>query len=115
MRRLFVTGSILCALLGSATALAQSDLRAPRIMYWYGKVNQHFDPYSGVWQTDPDGRSGADLDMLAYCRRWYPATIAVRPFAEETITTWREAGNIGEHTATQLSHECVQPIVPRVM
>lgn len=80
----------------------------PRIMYWYGKVNQHFDLATQSWQTDPDGSSGADLDMLAYCRRWYPATRAVVPFAQETISTWRAAGNVGAYTSTQQSYQCVQ-------
>ena len=103
----------------SATALAQQPnpcaygphrpapaLETPRIMYWYGKVNQHVDA-SGVWQTDPDGVSGADIDMLTYCRRWYPETRAVVPYRRETITTWRERGNVNAHEAEQLSYWCV--------
>ncbi len=76
---------------------------------WWGKVNQHFDPAVGTWQTDPDGRSGANLDPLQYCRVWFPDTIAIRPFGEETISTWRQVGNAGAFTATKPSKECVQP------
>ena len=38
----------------------------PRINYWWGKVNQHMDIKSGMWMTDPDGVSGANIDMLTY-------------------------------------------------
>jgi hypothetical protein len=27
----------------------------PTIAMWYGKVNQHFNPATGKWSTDPDG------------------------------------------------------------
>jgi hypothetical protein len=118
MRSFWFASALVCALALSFSARAQprsEEMYAPRVMYWWGKVNQHFDAASGQWQTDPDGRSGADLDMLQYCRRWYPATVTVRPFTEETIHTWRAAGNTGAYTSTQRSHECVQPFVPRVM
>jgi hypothetical protein len=89
-------------------AQAQKDEPVARIMYWWGKVNQHVDLATGAWETDPDGVSGADLDMLAYCQRWYPGTRAVEPYARETIATWRERGNVGAHRAEQTSYRCVQ-------
>lgn len=98
----------------TATAQGPSSLYAPRIMYWSGKVNQHFDTVRDVWATDPDGSSGANIDMLQYCRRWYPGTISVRPFERETIHTWRAAGNTGAYSSTRVSQECVQGIVPRI-
>ena len=85
-----------------------SQEESPRIMYWYGKVNQHLDLPTRTWQTDPDGASGADLPMLDYCQKWYPATVEVRESRRVTIRTWREAGNINAHTATMMSFECVQ-------
>ncbi len=45
------------------TEKPSTDL-TPRINYWWGKVNQHMDIKTGLWQTDPDGVSGANLDML---------------------------------------------------
>lgn len=80
----------------------------PRIMYWWGKVNQHVDLERLTWETDPDGVSGADLDPLAYCRTWYPDTVDVRPYEPATIRTWRERGNVNRHTARRMSLECVQ-------
>ena len=81
----------------------------PRVSIWWGKVNQHFDVEQGSWQTDPDGRSGANIPLLSYCRRWYPETRSVRRFTRETIRTWRAAGNRGRYRSTRWSYECVQP------
>ncbi len=80
----------------------------PRIMYWYGKVNQHIDLATGLWATDPDGTSGANIDQLTYCKKWYPNTASIRFYANETINTWKSAGNIGNYTSTKPSYECVQ-------
>lgn len=79
-----------------------------RIMYWWGKVNQHVDLSTGQWVTDPDGVSGADIDMLAYCQKWYPRTTAVVEDTLVTIETWRERGNVNAHTATRQSFRCVE-------
>jgi Amyloid A4 N-terminal heparin-binding len=82
----------------------------PRVMFWPGKVAQHWDTNTQRWETDPDGVTGAardDAERLAHCRKWYPATRFVRPYAMETISTWRERGNVNAHTATMQSYECV--------
>ncbi len=79
----------------------------PRIAYWWGKVNQHVDA-QGNWLTDPDGVSGADLDKLTYCKKWYPRTTSIREYRMETITGWRERGNIGgPYTLAVMTTECV--------
>ncbi len=80
----------------------------PRIMYWSGKVNQHVDSKTGQWETDPDGVSGANINKLTYCKKWYPNTVEVDDYKNETINTWRAAGNIGEYPSTKMSYECVQ-------
>jgi hypothetical protein len=72
-----------------------------------GKVNQHVDARTGEWQTDPDGTYGADIDMLGYCRKWYPATAGVEEYRYETILDWKAAGNTGSYVGTHLSHRCV--------
>ncbi len=78
---------------GQAHANNGSDT-TPRIAYWWGKVNQHVDS-QGNWLTDPDGTSGANLDKLTYCKKWYPNTTSVSDYANEMINGWREAGNTG--------------------
>lgn len=87
-----------------------SNDNTPRIMYWYGKVNQHFDLASSSWATDPDGVSGADLNKLTYCKKWYPNTTSVQEYKEETINTWRRAKQYEQsgYTSTKMSYKCVQ-------
>lgn len=79
----------------------------PRIAYWWGKVNQHVDS-SGIWQTDPDGTSGANLDKLTYCKKWYPNTVKVESYVAETIDTWKDAGNVNNYSGTVVTDKCVQ-------
>ncbi|RKH05034.1 hypothetical protein [Corallococcus carmarthensis] len=47
-----------------------------RISYWYGKVNAHKAP-GGAWLKDNDCVSGANLDPVAYCRKFFPGTNSV--------------------------------------
>ena len=86
----------------------------PRIMYWYGKVNQHVDA-SGVCQTDPDGDSGANIDRLTYCKKWFPDTTSIEDYKPESIGTWQDAGNVQSseypssfYYTSAMSYKCVQ-------
>lgn len=80
-----------------------------RIAYWYGLVNQHLNE-NNVWVTDPDGVSGANLDKLAYCQKWYPHTIGIKDGQYETISSWRERNNIGgPYTSAVTTIECIVP------
>lgn len=76
-----------------------------RIAYWWGKVNQHVE--NGAWKTDADGTSGADLDKLAYCKKFYPATTRVEDSRYETIFDWKEQGNVNSHVGTHMTYRCV--------
>ena len=87
------------------------------ISYWSGKVNQHtevsFNPTSiDVWVTDPDGISGANIDMLTYCKKWWPNTTSVIPFQNQTLTTWQDHGNVNDYTSTRMAYQCVQGTTP---
>lgn len=82
----------------------------PRIAYWWGKVNQRVDA-QGNWLTDPDGVSGANLDKLTYCKKWYPNTTRVEPYKSEMINTWRARGNTGEYSFAVVTDRCVQGTV----
>ncbi|MGV8171546.1 MAG: hypothetical protein ACP5OA_02525 [Candidatus Woesearchaeota archaeon] len=77
----------------------------PRIAYWGGKVNQH--TVNGVWMTDQDGVSGADIDMLTYCKKWYPSSTRVEAYKLETFSGWCERYNQGNYTSTKQSYKCV--------
>lgn len=88
--------------------LSPPSANIPRIMYWPGKVNQHFDLSLSRWESDPDGYSGANIDKLEYCNKFYPGTILVREYMPETISTWRAAGNNGAYTGMVNSDLCIQ-------
>jgi hypothetical protein len=79
----------------------------PRISYWEGKVNQHVDITSSTWQTDIDGDSGAFIDKLTYCKKFYPLTKNVIDYKMETITSWHDADNLSNYTNTKMSYKCV--------
>lgn len=84
------------------------DRNVPRVMFWWGKVNQHWDLEKGVWATDADGLSGAREDKMAYCQKFYPKTVKVVEYKKETTNTWRNAYNQGQFTSVKLSYRCVQ-------
>jgi hypothetical protein len=61
---------------GRGTRGADSELG--RISYWFGKVNTHKAP-GGSWTWDTDCTSGANIDPLQYCRKYWPNTTSVTP------------------------------------
>lgn len=82
--------------------------KIPRIGYWWGKVNQHIDA-NGYWQTDLDGVSGADLDPLTYCKKFYQNIVSVKPGNVEFIKNWHDRGNVSSYDGNaQNIYECVQ-------
>lgn len=80
----------------------------PRVMFWPGKVNLHYDVRLGRWMTDPDGVSGAGVNILQYCRRFYPRTVSYRAYREEWSDAWRDRGNVGHYDSIKLSYLCLQ-------
>ncbi len=83
------------------------------ISFWYGKVNQHTNPSvidNGAWMTDPDGVSGANLDILTYCKKWYPKTTKVVPFKNQTIMNWKDRGNVSNYKSTKMAYSCVEEL-----
>ena len=90
----------------STPVITVTNDTTPRISYWYGKINQHNK--GGTWMTDPDGISGAAIDKLSYCKKWWPETISYKEYKLEKITSWRDRGNIGgPYTSTKMSYECI--------
>ncbi|MFA6999554.1 MAG: Ser-Thr-rich GPI-anchored membrane family protein [Candidatus Paceibacterota bacterium] len=83
----------------------------PRISYWSGKVNQHVDLSAQMWQTDADGVSGADIDKLTYCKKWYPKTTSVVEYKNETINAWHDKGNINDYQNTRMSYRCAETTI----
>lgn len=87
-----------------------------RVATWYGKVNQHVNIKTGKWETDPDGISGANLDLLTYCKKWYPKSTSYKEYKKEIITFY-DRGNTqvawpkDAYTIENLSYQCVQGAV----
>lgn len=74
------------------------------IAYWWGKVNQHKE--DGVWMTDPDGVSGANINKYEYCKKWYPSTVYAVYDDMEYINDFKNAGNLSSFAATVPTYEC---------
>ncbi len=68
-------------------------LLRPRIAYWSGKVNAHLDS-GGTWTKDTDCTSGAGIDPLTYCQKFYPTTTSVTSVAvsPKPALLWNTAG-----------------------
>lgn len=64
-----------------------------RISYWSGKVNTH-KPAGGSWTWDGDCVSGANIDPLTYCRKFWPQTSSVTPvnLSSKPGSLWFTAG-----------------------
>ncbi|MBP9852042.1 MAG: peptidoglycan-binding protein [Candidatus Pacebacteria bacterium] len=91
-------------------AIIVPNNKIPRVMFWWGKVNQHIDLATGTWQTDSNGLepyAGASVDKLEYCKRIYPNSIAIKAYMFETIPTWHDRGNVNNYTSTNLSYRCI--------
>lgn len=83
------------------------DPNVKKIMYWPGKINQHWDIAAQKWISDPDGVSGADISESQYCFKWYGEGAGIGGHAKETISTWREVGKTEMFTATRVSMQCM--------
>ena len=79
--------------------------RRPRISMWWGKVNQH--NVNGVWKTDSDGVSGANLDKLEYCKKFWPGTTRIQTSTPERIL-FHDRGNLNAYWSIKPVWLCVQ-------
>ncbi|RYZ42930.1 MAG: hypothetical protein EOO71_05845 [Myxococcaceae bacterium] len=72
-----------------------------RISYWYGKVNAHKAP-GGTWLKDNDCVSGANIDPVAYCRKFFPGTNSVIEVAASAkpANLWNTASCAQTHSGT---------------
>jgi hypothetical protein len=94
---------------------ATVSTNSTRIAYWWGKVNAHVDA-GGNWVKDADCTSGANLDPLTYCRKFYPATTSAIAVALSTkpALLWNTAGCGAQYTSNgQNEWTCNQP-PPRI-
>lgn len=88
-------------------SIAIDNAAIPRVMFWFGKVNQHWNLDKEVWETDADGVSGARENKLEYCQKYYPTTKKVVEYKMEKTDTWKDAGNRGNYISNKMSYRCV--------
>lgn len=91
----------------AAPVVAAADHNVPRVAFWPGKVNQHWNLETKAWETDPDGVSGSRENKLEYCQKFYPTTVKVIEYKTETANAWRDRGNLGQYLGTRMSYRCV--------
>ena len=93
------------------TFITERDMsKVPRISVWSGKVNQHYDIQNGMWKTDPDKKSGADLNKLTYCKKWYPYTTSIRDTQTMETIKFCSGGRTEtscSYSSTRTVYECV--------
>ncbi len=80
----------------------------PRMMSHWGALNMYWSVADKKWHADPTLSYGAAHDKLEFCRRVYPNTLALRPYAYEEVAWSDASGKVGE-VYDQISYECVQP------
>lgn len=100
-----------------AAAVDQSVVVAGRISYWQGKVNTHTDAVTSVWTSDSDCTSGAQINPLTYCKKFYPTTTSVTavPVSKKPPMLWNTAG-CGQQYSSDGAQEwtCNVPAPPRI-
>ena len=93
---------------GYCNRLLPTFLDRPRISYYSGMVNQHFDTDAGIWKTDPDNTSGATIDKLTYCKKWYPSTTSFSDtLNKELISFCAEGKSQCPNPSTRIVYECI--------
>ena len=97
----------------------------PNLVSFYpGLINEHVlttpgaGPYYGnVWVSDTakTGSTSAnvadDTFKLNYCKKFYPNTISVVPFGNQTLVDWKNVLG-ATSTSTRMAYQCVQGTTP---
>merc|ERR1711865_186373 len=86
------------------TATTATTATGPKISYWCGKVNLHFDVDSQMWKSDPNKSDGCDIDQLKYCKKFYPQTTSVEKLEVD------EKNRFCKHGATRCTEVSTKPV-----
>lgn len=100
-----------------APSVATNSIVAGRISYWAGKVNVHTDPVTSVWLGDSDCVSGAGIDPLMYCKKFYPKTTSVTsvPVTKKPPNIWNTEGCGQQYSSDGIQEwTCNAPGPPRI-
>ncbi len=81
------------------TAIGQPTVEKGEVLgyiaYLYGKVNK-IKKVGGEWISDSDRVSGADLDRVEYCKKWFAQSEGVREVGKEFIRGWINRNGIAD-------------------
>ena len=77
-----------------------------KISYWWGKYNLHSS--NGVWVSDTASDAGAKLEMMTYCKRWFPNTTEIKDGGVEIASVWKAVGNYSTQTSVKPVYLCVE-------
>jgi len=83
------------------------DKNIPRVMFWSGKVNQHWNLSEGAWESDINEDLNAEIDKVTYCKKFYPTTVRAEDYKLELSTTWRETGSRTYYSGERMSYRCI--------
>ena len=106
----FVSAGFFSNIWGKITGKVIVDT-TQRVSFWSGKVNQHTE--NGVWMTDDDGSSGANLgdteaERIEYCKKFYGEGITASPeYGLETIDFCSGGNYDCSYTSTKTTYECL--------
>ncbi|NTX41672.1 MULTISPECIES: hypothetical protein [unclassified Myxococcus] len=93
------------------SSLGPNDLVLGKFVRYCGKVNNHQSP-GGNWTPDPNCSSGCNIGGLPYCKKFWPASTAIRQVtvSPKQNTVWTNAGcaPIIDDWDGNDEYECVQ-------
>ncbi len=79
-----------------ASTLFSASIEVGSVATWPGKVNQH--KYPGAdWQTDSDGSSGSNVNILNYFQKFFANTTNVTQDGYIYLYHWKNASNLGDY------------------
>lgn len=96
----------------SGSTISANDIKnsgeAARVLPWLGSINSFYYTKGHTWMVDPDPLYGGSVDILAYCKRWYPETIMTRKYKIEEVKKYNINYEL-MNAPNSWSWECVQP------
>lgn len=94
--------------LWASASQIKDSLEVPRVALWWGSVNSAYNISTKTWVVDP-GAYGANVDVLAYCRRWYPETVSTKKYRVETVPQYNNTQYELVGSWDSWTWECIQP------
>jgi hypothetical protein len=69
----------------------------------------YFDNQKNIWIVEPDRDiAHSTLDLLSFCKRWYPATSHVEKYKKESPIFYDGSNNPIDKELTAWSYSCIK-------